>query len=111
MQDKLDLHRGADVRTINFARFDRRTVLSRSALGLALPVAASAGWPDTGDSLAATGPQQMGERQRKRMAMSSDAFSEARLIAFAYAYEQATLNRRPPASTPPLPGDFVRRPR
>jgi amidase len=42
---------------------------------------------------------------------SGPAFSEPRLIAFAYAYEQATLHRRPPASTPPLPGDFVRRPR
>ena len=42
---------------------------------------------------------------------SGRAFSEARLIALAYAYEQATLNRRPPASTPPLPGDSVGRPR
>ena len=42
---------------------------------------------------------------------SGPAFSEARLIALAYAYEQATRHRRPPASTPPLPGDFVRRPR
>jgi amidase len=42
---------------------------------------------------------------------SGPAFSEPRLIALAYAYEQATLHRRPPMSTPPLPGDFVRRPR
>jgi amidase len=42
---------------------------------------------------------------------SGPAFSEPRLIGLAYAYEQATLNRRPPASTPPLPSDFVRRPR
>ena len=41
---------------------------------------------------------------------SGPAFSEPRLIAFAYAYEQATLNRRPPASTPALASDFVRRP-
>ncbi len=41
---------------------------------------------------------------------SGPAFSEPRLIAFAYAYEQATLHRRPPASTPSLPGDYVRRP-
>jgi amidase len=41
---------------------------------------------------------------------SGRAFSEPRLIAFAYAYEQATHHRRPPASTPPLPSDFVRRP-
>ena len=29
-------------------------------------------------------------------------FAEADLIKFAYAYEQATMHRRPPASTPPL---------
>jgi Asp-tRNA(Asn)/Glu-tRNA(Gln) amidotransferase A subunit family amidase len=32
-----------------------------------------------------------------------DAWSEPRLIALAYAYEQATRHRRPPASTPPRP--------
>jgi len=31
-----------------------------------------------------------------------DAWSEGRLFALAYAYEQATRHRRPPASTPPL---------
>jgi len=41
---------------------------------------------------------------------SGRAFSEARLIALAYAYEQATHNRIPPASTPPLPTDSVGRP-
>lgn len=30
------------------------------------------------------------------------AWDEAKLIGYAYAYEQATLYRRPPASTPPL---------
>jgi amidase len=38
------------------------------------------------------------------------AFSEPRLIALGYAYEQATHNRIPPASTPPLPSDTVTRP-
>lgn len=33
-----------------------------------------------------------------------DAWSEPRLIALAYAYEQATRHRHPPASTPPLGG-------
>jgi amidase len=37
------------------------------------------------------------------------AFSEPRLIALAYAFEQATHHRRPPASTPPLPGDSISR--
>jgi amidase len=37
------------------------------------------------------------------------AFSEPRLIALAYAFEQATKYRVPPASTPALPGDVVRR--
>ncbi len=32
-----------------------------------------------------------------------DAWSEPRLIALAYAFEQATRHRRPPSSTPPLP--------
>jgi amidase len=39
------------------------------------------------------------------------AFSEARLIALGYAYEQATKHRVPPESTPPLPTDFVHRSR
>jgi amidase len=30
------------------------------------------------------------------------AWSEAALIKYAYAYEQATRHRHPPASTPPL---------
>jgi amidase len=38
---------------------------------------------------------------------SGPAFSEPTLIAFAYAFEQATKHRLPPASTPPLPSDTV----
>jgi amidase len=41
---------------------------------------------------------------------SGPAFSEARLIALAYAFEQVTRYRIPPASTPPLPTDAVGRP-
>jgi amidase len=33
------------------------------------------------------------------------AYSEPILIALAYSFEQATKHRRPPASTPPLPGE------
>jgi amidase len=40
---------------------------------------------------------------------SGRAFSEPRLIGLAYAFEQATRHRQPPASTPPLPGDTVSR--
>jgi Asp-tRNA(Asn)/Glu-tRNA(Gln) amidotransferase A subunit family amidase len=36
------------------------------------------------------------------LSILGDAWSEARLIEIAYAYEQATRHRRPPASTPPL---------
>jgi amidase len=41
---------------------------------------------------------------------SGPAFSEPRLIGLAYAFEQATLYRVPPASTPPLKTDSVGRP-
>jgi amidase len=41
---------------------------------------------------------------------SGRAFSEPRLIGLAYAFEQATRHRQPPASTPPLSSDTVRRP-
>lgn len=41
---------------------------------------------------------------------SGRAFSEPRLIALAYAYEQASKLRRPPSHTPPLASDFVHRP-
>jgi amidase len=40
---------------------------------------------------------------------SGPAFSEPKLIALAYAFEQATRHRVPPASTPALPGDTVRK--
>jgi amidase len=40
---------------------------------------------------------------------SGRAFSEPVLVALAFAFEQATLHRRPPASTPPLETDTVRR--
>lgn len=36
---------------------------------------------------------------------SGAAYSEPTLLGLAYAFEQATLYRRPPASVPPLPGE------
>jgi len=42
---------------------------------------------------------------------SGPAFSEPRLIALAYAFEQATKLRLPPASTPLLPTDTAKRPK
>jgi amidase len=41
---------------------------------------------------------------------SGRAFSEPRLIALAYAFEQATHHRVPPASVPPLATDVVIKP-
>jgi amidase len=46
-----------------------------------------------------TGPVPSG------VTFSGPAWSEPRLIALAYAFEQASQNRRAPASTPALPGD------
>ena len=39
---------------------------------------------------------------------SGPAFSEPRLIGLAFDYEQATRNRRPPASAPALATDIIR---
>src|SRR5215216_3449761 len=44
------------------------------------------------------------------VAFTGRAFGEPTLIALAYAFEQATKHRQPPASTPPLLTDFVSRP-
>ena len=41
---------------------------------------------------------------------SGRAFSEPRLLALAYAFEQATKYRVSSQTTPPLPSDSVRRP-
>ena len=48
-------------------------------------------------------------RRRLGVTFSGRPFSEPRLIAIAYAFEQATLHRVPPKSTPPLASDFVSR--
>ena len=49
------------------------------------------GWVEEGGAMLPTGLQILG-----------DAWSEPRLIALAYAYEQATGHRRPPPTTPAL---------
>jgi amidase len=33
-------------------------------------------------------------------------FAEPLLFGLAYAYEQGTMNRKPPSTTPPLPGEM-----
>lgn len=43
------------------------------------------------------------------IAFTGRAFSEPRLIALAFAFEQATHHRVPPAATPALPSDTVTR--
>jgi len=44
------------------------------------------------------------------VAFTGRAFSEPTLIGLAFAFEQATQHRQPPASAPPLPTDSVGRP-
>ena len=43
------------------------------------------------------------------IAFTGRAFSEPTLIGLAFAFEQATKHRSPPASAPPLPSDSVDR--
>ncbi|HTV18129.1 MAG TPA: hypothetical protein VMG12_05645, partial [Polyangiaceae bacterium] len=69
---------------------------------------AIAGYPSItvpGGLLAATGA--IANPFPSGVTFSGPAFSEPRLIALAYAFEQATLRREPPASTPSLPSDRV----
>ena len=57
----------------------------------------------------ATLPPQFGAKPSPfGVTFSGPAFSEPKLIGFAYAFEQATLHREMPASTPPLTSDVVR---
>ncbi|HEU4578472.1 MAG TPA: amidase family protein [Polyangiaceae bacterium] len=76
--------------------------------GAATP--AMAGYPSVavpGGFVPATAP--VANPAPSDVTFSGPRFSEPRLIAIAYAYEQATHLRRPPASTPALPGDTFRR--
>jgi amidase len=46
-------------------------------------------------------------RPHGMMLMARTYYTEATLLGAAYAFEQATHARRPPASTPPLPGETI----
>lgn len=39
------------------------------------------------------------------ISLLAEAYSEPKLLGFAYAYEQASQMRQPPEATPPLPGE------
>ncbi|MGF1517869.1 MAG: amidase family protein [Nodosilinea sp.] len=41
------------------------------------------------------------------LSFMAEAYSEPKLIGYAYAYEQATNFRRPPETTPALPGEMM----
>jgi len=76
--------------------------------GAATP--AMAGYPSIsvpGGLVAATAP--VANAFPSGVTFSGPRFSEPRLIALAYAFEQATRERTPPASAPALPGDTVQR--
>lgn len=77
-------------------------------LGAALP--AVAGYPSVsvpGGFVPASDPLEA--RFPSGVAFTGRAFSEGRLLALAFAFEQATKHRAPPASAPPLASDVVRR--
>ena len=73
---------------------------------------AKAGFPSVtvpgGFILAGPGDPPINGPFPQTVTFSGPAFSEPRLIALAYAFEQATKYRVPPASTPALPGEVVR---
>ncbi|MEO8177957.1 MAG: amidase family protein [Deltaproteobacteria bacterium] len=76
--------------------------------GAATP--AMAGYPSItvpGGLVAATAP--VANPFPSGVTFSGPRFSEARLIALAYAFEQATHHRTPPTSAPSLPSDTMQR--
>jgi amidase len=68
-------------------------------------IAARAGYP----SIVVPGGFLPGTTTPSGVTFSGPPFSEPRLIALAFAYEQATRNRRAPPSAPALPSDAVGR--
>jgi len=76
--------------------------------GAAMP--AMAGYPSItvpGGLVAATAP--VANPFPSGVTFSGPRFSEPRLIALAYAFEQATHHRTPPTSAPSLPSDTLQR--
>jgi amidase len=51
----------------------------------------------------------LGEGLPQGLQILGRAWDEARIISYAFAYEQATRHRRPPASTPPLADSLASR--
>jgi amidase len=79
-------------------------------------VTAKAGYPSVAvpagfNALSTLTPQDppIGVPFPSDLTFAGRAFSEPKLIALAYAFEQATRHRVPPASTPPLPSDTIRK--
>ncbi|HKV13273.1 MAG TPA: amidase family protein [Thermoanaerobaculia bacterium] len=107
-RDALDaIYNGAD--GIKGTADDVDAILAAANFFAAAP--AKAGYPSVtvpGEFLPATPPVE--NPFPSGITFSGPAFSEPTLIGLAYAFEQATHHRVPPASTPPLPTDFVERP-
>lgn len=102
-----DIFDGAD--NLKGTEDDVDAILSAANFFAAAP--AKAGYPSItvpGGFLPATPP--VVNPFPSGMTFTGPAFSEPVLIGLAYAFEQATHHRVPPASTPPLPSDSVVRP-
>jgi amidase len=87
---------------------DFDSILLSANTGVGTP--AKAGYPSItvpGGFLPPAAP--IAEPTPSGVTFSGPAFSEPRLIALAYAFEQATKHRVAPASAPPLPSDRVGR--
>jgi amidase len=87
---------------------DVDAILFSENAGAATP--AMAGYPSItvpGGLVTATAP--VANPFPSGVTFSGPRFSEPRLIALAYAFEQATHHRTPPTSTPALPSDTLQR--
>ena len=98
------VYNGPDGRRGTADDFD--AILSSANFFAAAP--AKAGYPSItvpGGFLPPTAP--VANPSPSGVTFSGPAFSEPRLLALAYAFEQATHHRKPPASTPPLPASPI----